>query len=116
MKKLLYIIILFLILTVSCGPGRELVYENYDPEIQSATIMNYNYLYNKVQFDSACYNDSIPNDISLWMNSGYVDYETGNYIELHLYYKTQDSLVTEMYNLNISEDSIYNYSKTIFNY
>ena len=90
----------------------------------TATMMQYEYMYNHMQLDSALAADKLPlNFDEDWFNSTYVDYETNEPIYQYLYYKLNTyNEVTDLYKItldfidnHIEVDTVFNYSKTHVN-
>ncbi len=90
----------------------------------SGTMLNDEYVYNRIQLDSALVADELPvNFTEEWFNSTYIDYETNVPIYQYLYYKLNTyNEVTDLYKItldfidnHIEVDTVFNYSKTHVN-
>lgn len=100
----------------SCKTKHIIIDDNtyeYTNVIQSSTMMNYEYMYNKEQLDSALVADELPLNISDWIGAAYIDYETNKPINQYMYYKLNDNNeITIIYKINIrksNNDNIYIY-------
>ena len=82
MKKIFYFI--FGALLLSCTPK---VVVNDNVFYGSSMYRTMNGKYSIAQFDSMCVADTLPNDLSKWMNLGVKDYETSEKVSLYSVYK-----------------------------
>ena len=105
MKKFFYILILFITI-VSCSPMSWQTIGNGN------TMRNdYMFIYDKCQFDSICFADSLPSDLELWLTVPIQDYETKKAINKYMYIKKNDSI--DVIYLMLLEDDKYNFTKRI---
>ena len=88
----------------------------------TATMMQYEYVYNHHQLDSALSADSLPqNYMKRWISSTYVDYETHEPIKQYFYYKMNEyNEVNKIYKIelniiNTSSDTLFRYSHSSVN-
>ena len=86
----------------------------------SGTMLNDEYVYNRIQLDSALVADELPvNFNEEWFNSTYVDYETNKPIVQYFYYKLNNyNEVSEIYKIDydiVDADTVYNYSHKYVN-
>ena len=88
----------------------------------TATMMQYEYVYNHRQLDSALTADSLPqNYTKRWIRSTYVDYETHELITQYFYYKMNEyNEVNKIYKIefniiNTSSDTLFRYSHSSVN-
>ena len=88
----------------------------------TATMMQYEYVYNHRQLDSALTADSLPqNYTKRWIRSTYVDYETHELITQYFYYKMNEyNEVNKIYKIelniiNTSSDTLFRYSRSSVN-
>lgn len=120
------LITLFVLLCIVCCVslcGCKPTYE-YTNTVQTGTMLNDEYVYNRIQLDSALVADELPvNFTEEWFNSTYIDYETNEPIYQYLYYKLNTyNEVTDLYKItldfidnHIEVDTVFNYSKTHVN-
>ena len=120
--QLITLFILLMIVGICCLSSCK-SYE-YTNTVQTGTMLNDEYVYNKIQLDSALVADKLPvNFTEEWFNSTYVDYETNEPIYQYLYYKLNTyNEVTDLYKItldfidnHIEVDTVFNYSKTHVN-
>lgn len=88
----------------------------------TATMMQYEYMYNRVQLDSALIADELPqNYTECWIGSTYVDYETHEQINQYFYYKMNEyNEVNKIYKIELniistSSDTLFRYSHSSIN-
>ena len=88
----------------------------------TATMMQYEYVYNHHQLDSALVADSLPQNYKKhWISSTYIDYETHEPITQYFYYKMNEyNEVNKIYKIelniiNTSSDTLFRYSRSSVN-
>ena len=97
--------------------------DEYTNKPETATMMQYEYVYNHHQLDSALSADSLPqNYMKRWISSTYVDYETHEPIKQYFYYKMNEyNEVNKIYKIelnivkNTSSDTLFRYSRSSVN-
>ena len=97
--------------------------DEYTNNPETATMMQYEYVYNHHQLDSALTADSLPqNYMKRWIRSTYVDYETHEPIKQYFYYKMNEyNEVNKIYKIelnivkNTSSDTLFRYSRSSVN-
>jgi len=107
MKKLLYILILFII--VCCAPKKTYTdWMNYDM-LGNTAIQSYEYDYNRTEFDSMCNADNIPNDLELWISTQFLNAVDKTLLTRYMYTVKNniDSLMDDVYVIEIINDTIY---------
>lgn len=100
------LIIMLIGLLTSCRSNK------YNNSIQTATMLNSEYIYNRTQLDSAVNVDGLPNDYDNdWLCSSFIDYETNNPITYYFIYKlNKNNDVSDIYKIYILDDSTYLYN------
>lgn len=85
----------------------------------TSTMMQYEYMYNHQQLDSALAADELPkNYAEYWIVSTYVDYETHEPIVQYFYYKMNEyNEVNKIYKIelniiNTRPDTLFRYSRS----
>lgn len=123
--QLITLLILLMIVCVCCLSSCK-SYE-YTNNPGTAVMMQYEYMYNHQQLDSALVADELPqNYTECWVGSTYVDYETHKPITQYFYYKMNEyNEVNKIYKieLNIMElnkigtslDTLFRYSHSSIN-
>ena len=121
------IITLFIIMIIVCIgcllSCKSYEYTNeYTNNPGTATMMQYEYVYNHHQLDSALAADSLPQNYKKhWIRSTYVDYETHEPIKQYFYYKMNEyNEVNKIYKIelniiNTSSDTLFRYSRSSVN-
>ena len=107
MKKLLYILILFII--VCCAPKKTYTeWMNYNM-IGKTAIQSYEYDYSRSEFDSMCNADNIPNDILLWISTPFINAADKTSFTRYIYTVKNniDSLMDDVYIMEIINDTLY---------
>lgn len=107
--QLITLLILLMIVGLCCLTSCK-SYE-YTNNPGSETMYNEEFIYNRVQLDSATHSDNIPCDLLDWVSSSYIDYETNMPITQYFYYKlNKNNEVTDIYSvkINIIYDEQYN--------
>ena len=96
--------------------------DEYTNKPETATMMQYEYVYNHHQLDSALVADSLPHNYKKrWISSTYVDYETHEPIKQYFYYKMNEyNEVNKIYKIelkikNTSSDTMFRYSRSSVN-
>ena len=122
--ELIVLLVIFFIMCVGVFTSCKTTYE-YTNNPGSATMFNFECVYNRTQLDSALVADELPlNFVEDWLNSAYVDYETNKPIVQYFYYKTNEyNEVSEIYKIDYdviinndeTTDTLYNYSHTHVN-
>ena len=57
--------------------------------------------FNRAQLDSMCEADAIPSDLSVWMESGFRDYETGNPFVSYAWFSGNDGSMRTTYIVSV---------------
>ena len=123
-SQLITLLIIMMIVDVGCLLScKSYEYTNeYTNNPGTATMMQYEYVYNHRQLDSALTADSLPqNYTKCWIRSTYVDYETHEPITQYFYYKMNEyNEVNKIYKIelniiNTSSDTLFRYSHSSVN-
>ena len=123
-SQLITLLIIMMIVDVGCLLScKSYEYTNeYTNNPGTATMMQYEYVYNHRQLDSALSADSLPqNYMKRWISSTYVDYETHEPITQYFYYKMNEyNEVNKIYKIelniiNTSSDTLFRYSHSSVN-
>ena len=123
-SQLITLLIIMMIVDVGCLLScKSYEYTNeYTNNPGTATMMQYEYVYNHRQLDSALTADSLPqNYMKRWIRSTYVDYETHEPITQYFYYKMNEyNEVNKIYKIelniiNTSSDTLFRYSHSSVN-
>ena len=124
-SQLITLLIIMMIVDVGCLLScKSYEYTNeYTNNPGTATMMQYEYVYNHHQLDSALTADSLPqNYMKRWIRSTYVDYETHERITQYFYYKMNEyNEVNKIYKIelnivkNTSSDTLFRYSRSSVN-
>lgn len=127
-KEIISQLITLLIIMMIVGIGCLLSCKSYEYTGEyinnpgTATMMQYEYIYNHHQLDSALTADSLPqNYTKRWISSTYVDYETHEPITQYFYYKMNEyNEVNKIYKIelniiNTSSDTLFRYSRSSVN-
>ena len=123
-SQLITLLIIMMIVDVGCLLScKSYEYTNeYTNNPGTATMMQYEYVYNHHQLDSALAADSLPqNYMKHWISSTYVDYETHEPIKQYFYYKMNEyNEVNKIYKIelniiNTSSDTLFRYSRSSVN-
>ena len=123
-SQLITLLIIMMIVDVGCLLScKSYEYTNeYTNNPGTATMMQYEYVYNHYQLDSALSADSLPqNYMKRWISSTYVDYETHEPIKQYFYYKMNEyNEVNNIYKIelniiNTSSDTMFRYSHSSVN-
>ena len=123
-SQLITLLIIMMIIYVGCLlSSKSYEYTNeYTNNPGTATMMQYEYVYNHRQLDSALTADSLPqNYTKRWIRSTYVDYETHEPITQYFYYKMNEyNEVNKIYKIelniiNTSSDTLFRYSRSSVN-
>ena len=123
-SQLITLLIIMMIVDVGCLLScKSYEYTNeYTNNPGTATMMQYEYVYNHRQLDSALSADSLPqNYMKRWIRSTYVDYETHEPITQYFYYKMNEyNEVNKIYKIelniiNTSSDTMFRYSHSSVN-
>ena len=123
-SQLITLLIIMMIVDVGCLLScKSYEYTNeYTNNPGTATMMQYEYVYNHHQLDSALTADSLPqNYMKRWIRSTYVDYETHEPITQYFYYKMNEyNEVNKIYKIelniiNTSSDTLFRYSHSSVN-
>ena len=122
-KEIISQLITLLIIMIIVGIGCLLSCKSYEYTNEytnnpgTATMMQYEYVYNHHQLDSALTADSLPQNYKKrWIRSTYVDYETHKPITQYFYYKINEyNEVNKIYKIelniiNTSSDTLFRYS------
>ena len=123
-SQLITLLIIMIIVCIGCLLScKSYEYTNeYTNTPGTATMMQYEYVYNHHQLDSALAADSLPqNYMKRWISSTYVDYETHEPIKQYFYYKMNEyNEVNKIYKIelniiNTSSDTLFRYSHSSVN-
>lgn len=127
-KEIISQLITLLIIMMIVGIGCLLSCKSYEYTGEyinnpgTATMMQYEYIYNHHQLDSALTADSLSqNYTKRWIRSTYVDYETHEPITQYFYYKMNEyNEVNKIYKIelniiNTSSDTLFRYSRSSVN-
>ena len=123
-SQLITLLIIMMIVGIGCLLScKSYEYTNeYTNKPETATMMQYEYVYNHHQLDSALTADSLPqNYMKRWIRSTYVDYETHERITQYFYYKMNEyNEVNKIYKIelniiNTSSDTLFRYSHSSVN-
>jgi hypothetical protein len=127
-KEIISQLITLLIIMMIVGIGCLLSCKSYEYTNEyinnpgTATMMQYEYVYNHHQLDSALTADSLPQNYKKhWIRSIYVDYETHEPITQYFYYKMNEyNEVNKIYKIelniiNTSSDTLFRYSRSSVN-
>ena len=123
-SQLITLLIIMMIVGVGCLlSSKSYEYTNeYTNNPGTATMMQYEYVYNHHQLDSALTADSLPQNYTKhWIRSTYVDYETHEPITQYFYYKMNEyNEVNRIYKIelniiNTSSDTLFRYSRSSVN-
>ena len=123
-SQLITLLIIMIIVCVGCLLScKSYEYtDEYTNNPETATMMQYEYVYNHHQLDSALTADSLPqNYMKRWISSTYVDYETHEPIKQYFYYKMNEyNEVNKIYKIelniiNTSSDTLFRYSHSSVN-
>ena len=128
-KEIISQLITLLIIMIIVGIGCLLSCKSYEYTNEytnnpgTATMMQYEYVYNHHQLDSALVADSLPQNYKKrWISSTYVDYETHEPIKQYFYYKMNEyNEVNKIYKIelnivkNTSSDTLFRYSRSSVN-
>ena len=124
-SQLITLLIITIIVCIGCLLScKSYEYTNeYTNTPGTATMMQYEYVYNHHQLDSALAADSLPqNYMKRWISSTYVDYETHEPIKQYFYYKMNEyNEVNKIYKIelnivkNTSSDTLFLYSRSSVN-
>ena len=124
-SQLITLLIIMIIVCIGCLLScKSYEYTNeYTNTPGTATMMQYEYVYNHHQLDSALAADSLPqNYMKRWISSTYVDYETHESIKQYFYYKMNEyNEVNKIYKIelnivkNTSSDTLFRYSRSSVN-
>lgn len=111
--------LILIVLLCSIFSSCKSTYE-YNNSVQSATMIKYEYVYNKTQLDSALLSNNLPIDFENdWLKAAYIDYETNKPITQYFYYRTNNyNEITSIYEITydiVKLDTIYNYSWKLVN-
>ena len=104
-SQLITLLIIMIIVYVGCLLScKSYEYtDEYTNNPETATMMQYEYVYNHHQLDSALTADSLPqNYMKRWIRSTYVDYETHEPIKQYFYYKMNEyNEVNKIYKIEL---------------
>ena len=124
-SQLITLLIIMIIVGIGCLLScKSYEYTNeYTNKPETATMMQYEYVYNHHQLDSALAADSLPQNYKKrWISSTYVDYETHEPIKQYFYYKMNEyNEVNKIYKIelnivkNTSSDTLFRYSRSSVN-
>ena len=123
-SQLITLLIIMMIVDVGCLLScKSYEYTNeYTNNPGTATMMQYEYVYNHRQLDSALTADSLPqNYTKRWIRSTYVDYETHEPITQYFYYNMNEYndvnkiYKIELHIINSSSDTLFRYSRSSVN-
>ena len=124
-SQLITLLIIMIIVCIGCLLScKSYEYtDEYTNTPGTATMMQYEYVYNHHQLDSALTADSLPqNYMKRWISSTYVDYETHEPIKQYFYYKMNEyNEVNKIYKIelnivkNTSSDTLFRYSRSSVN-
>ena len=124
-SQLITLLIIMIIVCIGCLLScKSYEYtDEYTNTPGTATMMQYEYVYNHRQLDSALSADSLPqNYMKRWIRSTYVDYETHESIKQYFYYKMNEyNEVNKIYKIelnivkNTSSDTLFRYSRSSVN-
>jgi hypothetical protein len=80
MKRLVYFLIVGILVCCLqyCSPSRNLIIPE---EIGSEIVVSEIHSFSRIQFDSMCLSEKLPNDISKWIPASFRDYETKDLIQ-----------------------------------
>lgn len=114
--QLITLFILLFIVSICCLSCKS--YERIN-NTNTSTMMQYEYMYNHQQLDSALAADELPkNYAECWVGSTYVDYETHEPIIQYFYYKMNEyNEVNKIYKIelniiNTRPDTLFRYSRS----
>lgn len=115
MKRFLYFFIIGLIVNfiISCKTYNPLIPQ----ELGSNILISQVYDFNRTQFDSICYVERLPNNLSKWMNASLRDYESKKPIHGFMILRPENNgtnnLITFSTRLRISQknDTIFIFEK-----
>ena len=115
--QLITLFILLFIVSICCLSSCK-SYERIN-NTNTSTMMQYEYMYNHQQLDSALAADELPkNYAEYWIVSTYVDYETHEPIVQYFYYKMNEyNEVNKIYKIelniiNTRPDTLFRYSRS----
>ena len=115
--QLITLFILLFIVSICCLSSCK-SYERIN-NTNTSTMMQYEYMYNHQQLDSALAADELPkNYVECWVGSTYVDYETHEPIIQYFYYKMNEyNEVNKIYKIelniiNTRPDTLFRYSRS----
>lgn len=115
--QLITLFILLFIVSICCLSSCK-SYERIN-NTNTSTMMQYEYMYNHQQLDSALAADELPkNYAECWVGSTYVDYETHEPIIQYFYYKMNEyNEVNKIYKIelniiNTRPDTLFRYSRS----
>ena len=115
--QLITLFILLFIVSICCLLSCK-SYERIN-NTNTSTMMQYEYMYNHQQLDSALAADELPkNYAECWVGSTYVDYETHEPIIQYFYYKMNEyNEVNKIYKIelniiNTRPDTLFRYSRS----
>lgn len=115
--QLITLFILLFIVSICCLSSCK-SYERIN-NTNTSTMMQYEYMYNHQQLDSALAADELPkNYAECWVGSTYVDYETHEPIIQYFYYKMNEyNEVNKIYKIelniiNTRSDTLFRYSRS----
>lgn len=118
--QLITLLILMMIVGICCLSSCK-SYE-YANNPNTATMMQYEYMYNRSQLDSALIADELPqNYTEFWVGSTYIDYETHEPITQYFYYKMNEyNEVNKIYKIELNiigtcPDTLFRYSHSSIN-
>ena len=124
-SQLITLLIIMIIVCMGCLLScKSYEYTNeYTNKPETATMMQYEYVYNHHQLDSALAADSLPQNYKKhWISSTYVDYETHEPIKQYFYYKMNEhNEINKIYKIelnivkNTSSDTLFRYSRSSVN-
>ena len=115
--QLITLFILLFIVSICCLSSCK-SYERIN-STNTSTMMQYEYMYNHQQLDSALAADELPkNYAEYWIGSTYVDYETHEPIVQYFYYKMNEyNEVNKIYKIELNiirtrPDTLFRYSRS----
>lgn len=115
--QLITLFILLFIVSICCLSSCK-SYERIN-STNTSTMIQYEYMYNHQQLDSALAADELPkNYAEYWIGSTYVDYETHEPIVQYFYYKMNEyNEVNKIYKIELNiirtrPDTLFRYSRS----